>query len=148
MHPALVHVPLGLAFVIPFVALALTVVVWRGVMPRKAWAMMVALQAALVAGGVVAIRTGGAEEERVEDVVSGQAIEHHEKAAMLFVWTAAGVLALASLGLLLPIKAARWAALVTTAATNGVAGLGMRAGHEGGVLVYRLGCRAREPAQR
>ena len=79
LHPALVHVPLGLAFVIPLVALALTVLVWRGVVSKKAWAMMVALQAVLVAGGVVAIKTGGAEEERVEDIVHGKGAYHHDE---------------------------------------------------------------------
>ena len=137
LHPALVHVPLGLAFIAPLMALGVLVAFWKDRLPRKAWALVVGLQAVLVIGGFVAMRTGSGEENRVERVVSEQAIGQHEEAAEAFTWTAAVVLAVGMLALFLPAKAARAGAVVAAVGMLVVAGLGVRVGHAGGQLVYQ-----------
>ena len=81
LHPALVHLPLGLAFVMPFLALILAWALWTGRAPRRTWAIVVALQAVLLAGGLLALRTGEAQEDRVEPIVGETALGRHESAA-------------------------------------------------------------------
>ncbi len=61
LHPALVHLPLGLAFVMPFLAVSLAWALWVRRVPRLTWAIVVALQTVLLAGGLVALRTGEAQ---------------------------------------------------------------------------------------
>src|SRR5690349_1811026 len=97
LHPALVHLPMGLALALPLLGLLLTLALWRGLLPSRAWALFVVFQALMVGGGLASLRTGEEEEERVERVVSEKQIEHHEHAGQLFV-LAAGVVLVASLG--------------------------------------------------
>lgn len=137
LHPALVHIPLGLAFVVPLLALGVLVLFRKDALPRKAWALVVGCQAVLVAGGFVAMRTGSGEEEKVERVVSEQAISRHEEAAEVFTWTAAAVLALSVVVLLVPARATRLGAVAAAVGMLAVAGLGVRVGHAGGQLVYQ-----------
>lgn len=137
LHPALVHLPLGLAFVMPFLSLVLAWALWTGRAPRRTWAIVVALQAVLLAGGLVALRTGEAQEDRVEQIVGEAALARHESAAQQFVWASALALALAVVALLLGEGAAMRSSLALTAmASLVVAGLAIRAGHAGGQLVY------------
>lgn len=138
LHPALVHIPLGLAFVAPLLAMGVLFLFWKDRLPRKAWALVVGCQALLVAGGFVAMRTGSAEEDTVERVgVSEQAIHQHEEAAEVFAWTAAAVLALAAIVLVLPAGTSRTGAVAAIVGMLVVAGLGVRVGHAGGQLVYQ-----------
>ena len=140
LHPAVVHVPVGLAFVIPLVAAGLPLAFFRGLLPRAAWAVLVGLQLVLVGGGLVAIRTGEAEEERVEKVVAEAHIEEHEEAGKLFVGGAAAVLVVAIALLFVKKDSARaLGAAVVTALSLGVTFLAYRAGEEGGELVYEHG---------
>ncbi|HSP76928.1 MAG TPA: DUF2231 domain-containing protein [Myxococcaceae bacterium] len=140
LHPAVVHLPLGLAFLLPVVALLLTFALWRGGWPRSVWAVLVVLQLMLVGGGVVALLSGEQEEERVERVVSESVIEQHEEQAEAFVWTAGGVLALAAGVLVMRREGLRRVLTVAvTAGTFVVAGLAVWTGHSGGELVYKHG---------
>ena len=45
LHPAIVHVPLGLAFVLPLVFVALAVLAWRREVAARAWTAALVLQA-------------------------------------------------------------------------------------------------------
>lgn len=138
LHPAIVHIPLGVAIVVPLVALVgLWLLFRRG--GKSGWLIAVALQAVVVVGGAVAMNTGEADEEVVERVVSEAAIEAHEEAAEVFVWVAGAVLALAGIALLLPASKGRWVAAVASAGTVAVLALGLQVGHAGGELVYRHG---------
>ena len=137
LHPALVHLPMGLAILMPLLALGFAWALWTGRISTRAWAAVAGLQALLLASALVAINTGGAEEERVEAVVQESAIEAHEEAAELFTWAAGSTLILA----LLPFgfrsaSSTRALSAATVVATMVVAGLGLRAGHAGGQLVY------------
>ncbi len=138
LHPAVVHLPIALAVLLPLFALGALVLIRRGARPRNAWSVTVALTAALLVSGWVSLQTGEQQEERVEDIVAEQSIHGHEEAAETFLLVAAGVLVLGLAGLA-PGRwgqAGRWA---TTIGTLAVFGAGWRVGHTGGMLVYRDG---------
>lgn len=140
LHPAIVHLPLGLALLMPLAAAGFAWAVATGRVRRQAWLAVVALQALLVGAGFVAMNTGGSEEERVEAVVPESAIETHEERAETFMWAAGATLALTALVVALPVQGAvAPLAAVSTVATVVVAGLALWVGHAGGQLVYQQG---------
>lgn len=138
LHPMIVHLPIALGVLMPLIAAAILWAWWRGVLPRPAWWGAVALQGMLVLSGVAALRSGEADEERVEEVVPESAIELHEEAAQVFVAGAGLVLALAIAAALLKDEArAKQVAIASAAGTLLVLYLGYRVGEAGGELVYR-----------
>lgn len=138
LHPMIVHLPIALGVLMPLIAAAILWAWWRGVLPRPAWWGAVALQGMLVLSGVAALRSGEADEERVEEVVPESAIERHEEAAQVFVVGAGLVLALAIAAALLRDEArAKQVAIATAAGTLLVVYLGYRVGEAGGELVYQ-----------
>ncbi len=139
-HPKVVHLPMALAVLMPLVAGGAALAWWRGWFDRRVWVIVLLLQAALAGSGFVAMNTGEAEEDRVEEVVAEQYIESHEEAAELFMWASAVVLALMVLPLVLPEGRFRTAAAVGAfLGTLLVFGLGFRVGGGGGRLVYEHG---------
>lgn len=139
LHPALVHIPLGLAIAIPLVAFGIVLATWKSGFSKKAWTLVVGLQAVLLLGGIVAQRTGSAEEDKVERVVAEGAIGAHEEAAEGFLVGAGVALLLSGLVLVAPARLARAGTVTAAIATLAVAGLGVRVGKAGGELVYRHG---------
>lgn len=139
-HPTVVHIPIALGVLMPLIAGGIVLAWWRKWLPARSWALVVALQVVLLGSGIAGLRTGEAEEDRVERVVPEQAIEDHEEAAEIFVWSSGGVLGVMLLGLLvLRRKAALPIAAAATLGTLAVLGLGVRTGHAGGELVYKHG---------
>jgi hypothetical protein len=139
-HPKNVHNPKALGVLKPLIAGGLLLSWWRGWLPARAWSVAVALQAALLVSGVVALQTGEAEEDRVEGVVAEQLIDEHEEAAEAFVWASGGALGLMLLGLFLSkSKAGLPMAGLGSLASLVVFGLGYQTGQAGGELVYRHG---------
>ena len=139
-HPKVVHLPMALAVLMPLVAGGAAFAWWRGWFDRRVWVIVLLLQAALAGSGFVAMNSGEAEEDRVEEIVAEQYIESHEEAAELFVWASAIVLALMVLPLVLPEGRFRTAAAVgAVLGTLLVFGLGFRTGEAGGRLVYEHG---------
>jgi uncharacterized membrane protein len=140
-HPLIVHIPLALALLLPLLAAATFLAWWRGWIPgRRAWTLVVALQALLTLGTWAALNTGKAEEERVEGIVPEAALEGHEEAAEILLGTAAGVLVLTLIALSLPgERASRLVAGVALFGMLVVAWLAIRTGEAGGQLVYRHG---------
>ena len=138
LHPAIVHLPLALALLMPLIAAGLAWALWTGRLSLRAWTIVVAVQALLLGGGLVAMNTGESDEERVEAVVSESLLHRHEEAAEQFVWAAGLTLALSALVLLAGRRrpVANALALSVVTATLVVAGLGLRVGHAGGQLVY------------
>lgn len=137
LHPAIVHLPLGLAFVIPFIAIGLAWALWRGRVTGRAWLGIVALQAVLLGGGLLAMNTGEREEHRVEGIVPDPALERHEAYAEQFVWAVGGTLGLSLLAFAFRRTALVHALTLTTiAGTLIVAGAAVRVGRAGGELVY------------
>lgn len=139
-HPKTVHLPVALAVLMPFVAGGLVLAWWRDWLPARSWAIAVAMQAVLVGSGLVALQTGEAEEDRVEQVVPERAIEAHERAAEAFVVASGIVFA----GMLLAFALSRRRAglpLAAAAALGSIVALalGYEVGQKGGQLVYRHG---------
>ena len=137
LHPAIVHLPLGLAFIIPALAAGFAWALWTGRVRPRAWLVIVALQAVLLVAGLVAMNTGQREEDRVEAVVTESAIEHHEELAEQFVWATGVTLLLAALVVISKNpQAGRALMTATVIGTAIVAGSAIRVGHAGGQLVY------------
>lgn len=138
-HPAIVHVPLGLAVVMPILAAALTLAIWRGRLPPSAFAVVTGLQLVVVWAGLVAIRLGHADAARAERVMSEQVIDPHEEAAETFEWAAVGVLVAAAVALVVPARRVPTLGALVTAGALAAAALGVNAGEKGGELVFRHG---------
>ncbi len=138
LHPAMVHLPLGLAFVMPVLAIGFAWALWRDRVQPRSWATIVGLQAVLLGAGLVATNTGEREEDRVEVIVPEAALEQHEASAEQFVWATGGTLLLAALVLVFPRPAtARALATATVAGSLVVTACALRVGHAGGQLVYK-----------
>jgi uncharacterized membrane protein len=138
LHPAIVHFPLVLAFLLPIFAGGAVWAIRRGARARRAWSIPVAAASVLLASAWMAVETGDAQGERVERVVAEQPLETHEEMAETFLTMAVGVSVFVAAGLLGGIVggAARLATLVGSLAL--VAGA-LRVGHSGSQLVYRYG---------
>ena len=137
LHPALVHLPLGLALITPLIMLGTLVAWWRGVLPRKAWGIPVTLLAVMAAGCLAAQRTGEEDAYVVKELVAHELIEAHEEASERFTFVAFFTLAFGAVVLGVPgERMAQGIALGATGLSLVTAGLGMAAGHEGGELVY------------
>ena len=138
LHPAVVHLPIALAVLIPLIAVVGIIAIAKDFAPARAWWLVVLLQLLLAGTTWFAMETGEEEEEQVEKVVAERHIEEHEEAAEWLLWTAgAGVLLMGS-GLL-PDGRGRIGRLVGALASLVVLATAVRTGHLGGELVYRHG---------
>jgi uncharacterized membrane protein len=138
LHPAVVHFPIVLMVLFPFVAAGALLAIRRGARPARAWAVTVAAATALTLSSWVAVETGEGEEEKVEPVVAVSSLKRHEVGAERFLLLSGVLLVITSAGLLrgAPGRAAR---LGATAGALGLVALGAQVGHSGGNLVYRDG---------
>jgi len=112
LHPAVVHLPVALAVLLPLLAFGAIWFMRRGARPRASWGVAVAFMGMLVGATLVAKETGEQQEERVEQVVPERSINAHEEAADRFLAVAAAVFVLGLAGLV-PGRlgqAGRWAA--------------------------------------
>lgn len=139
LHPALVHLPLGLALVMPLLAAGVALAISRRWVPLRTWIVVVALQAVLVAGGAAAMLTGERDGDRVEKIVGEAPVEAHEERAEYFVWMSGGVLAFAAAALVVPPRFAGPLTGYSLGLMVVVAVLAVRVGKAGGELVYRHG---------
>lgn len=138
LHPAIVHFPVVLAFLLPIFAGGALWTIRRGTTPRKAWAIPVGFALALTLSTWVAVLTGEAQDERVESVVAEQPLEAHEEAAEAFLAVSVGLAVLTVAGLI-GGRAGRAARALATVGAATVVVVAARVGHSGGELVYRHG---------
>ena len=137
LHPALVHIPLGLAFVLPVLALGFSWALWKGRVRPRAWLAIVLLQALLLGGSLLAMKTGQGEEQKVESIVPEPALERHEELAEQFLWATGITLLPAALVLILRRPGTvRALTGMTVIGTLFVAVAAARVGHAGGQLIY------------
>jgi uncharacterized membrane protein len=141
LHPAIVHFPIVLAFLLPILAAGAIWAVRRGANPRRAWAIPLAGAIALAASAWAAVETGEVQDERVERVVAEQPLSAHEEMAETFLAASAGLALVAVAGLATGI-AGRAARLVTAAGAVALVVAAARTGHSGGALVYQHGAAA------
>jgi uncharacterized membrane protein len=143
LHPALVHLPLGLAAAMPLLIL---LVLGMRTLREGGGAFLLSFAQVLVLGGAIAsLRTGEEAEEVAEEVVSHDLIHEHEELAEQFT-VLAGITLLSLLAAAVVqhkgLGGAR-AATGTLAVGLGLsiltAGQGVRTGHEGGELVFEHG---------
>lgn len=140
LHPALVHLPVGLGIVLPLIDLFLAWAIWRAWVTRKAWLLAIGLHAIVAVGAFAAVNTGDHEGERVEHRVPKAALEEHEELGETTLGFALGALALAiGAGLVKPGVLHKSALALTCAGAVATAGLAIATGHAGGKLVYLHG---------
>lgn len=141
LHPAVVHIPIALAILMPVLSVGLLVAWWKEWLPPRVWVIAVALQGVLVLGTFAAGQTGEWEEDRVEDVLANEdALEEHEEMGEVMVWATTATFGLMLAPLLLPgDRRRRLAGVVATVATVGVTVVGLYVGKAGGELVYEHG---------
>lgn len=138
LHPAVVHLPLVLAFLLPVAALLAWWAIRRGSHRIYVWAVPVGLAVVLTAASWFAVETGEAQEERVEGVVPESALHEHEEAGerlLLF----SGITAVLLAGGLAAGAVGAAARIVGTAASIVVLVPAVQVGAAGGELVYRHG---------
>lgn len=138
LHPAIVHLPIALAVLVPALSLVAVLAIRSGWVAPRTWAALVLLQALLVGSGWLALETGEREEERVERVVAERHIESHEAKAERFLYGSVAALVVIAAGLL-PRGTGSVARGVAVLAGLAVLALGVQVGHSGGELVYRYG---------
>jgi hypothetical protein len=139
-HPRVVHIPIALAALMPLIAGGVVFAYFRGWLDHRAWVIVLLLQGVLLGSGLIAIYTGRAEKERVEQIVAERHIELHEKAAERFVWASGIVLGLMAVPLALSAGDLRNAILIFACIGSGaVLAFGVWAGEAGGRLVYVQG---------
>lgn len=138
LHPAVVHFPVVLAFLLPLFALGALLAIRRGTRMRAAWSVPLALAIALAASAWAAVETGEGQGERVERVVSEQPLETHEEMAETFLTASAVLAVIAAAGLIGGIAGKTARVLTAVGAVALVVGAA-RVGHSGGQLVYKYG---------
>jgi len=138
LHPAVVHLPIALALLVPIAGLLALGAARLGRVPVRGWTLVVLLQALLVGSAWLAVETGERDEERVERVVAERHLEDHEERAERMLAVAAAALAVIGAGLL-PGRVGALARPLGFALSLGVSVLAVDAGHTGGELVYRHG---------
>lgn len=138
LHPAVVHFPIVLMFLLPISAGVALWAIRRGARPMTAWAVPAAFAVALSLSSWAALQTGQEQGEAVEDVVAERVVEGHEEAAELFLALTGAMVLVTGLGFLRgkPGDLARASTVVTAVA---ITFAGYRVGHSGGELVYKHG---------
>ena len=138
LHPAVVHVPLGLALIMPALFAGLLWAVVTNRLPGRAWLVALALQAVLLGAAGVALVTGAQQEETAEARAGEAAIEAHARAGQAFTALAGATLAVAAVAFMVRNRRGPFVTLAATSIAMGLAVLvvGIRAGHQGGSLVH------------
>ncbi len=138
LHPAVVHFPLVLAVLIPFVVAFALLVIARGASARSAWSLVLVVAVGLALSSWVAVETGEDQGERVERVVPESAIERHEDAAETLLVSSLVLLVIAAAGLA-PKRLGKSARVLTVPASVALLVMAFRVGDSGGQLVYTHG---------
>ncbi len=141
LHPAVVHLPMALAVLVPLFAVVALVAVQRGARPLRSWGVAAAMFALLAVSSWVSIETGEDQEDRVESIVPDAVLDTHEDAAEQFLWLAVAVFGVATVGVLQG-RIGNTARVLATVGSLGLLVAGYRVGHSGGELVYTYGAAA------
>jgi len=138
LHPAIVHMPLALAALLPLIVIAVMVATKFGTPAQRGWRLVVVVLAVLAGSAIVAVETGEDEEDAVEEVVDGDFIHEHEERAELFRNLAVLTL-LIGFGGLARGKLGAFSRGAGTGMAFALAVLAWRTGESGGDLVYQHG---------
>ena len=138
LHPAVVHFPVVLAFLLPVSAVIAIWTIRSGSRVSRAWLVPLAVAVGLSLSAWLSVETGEDQNERVERVVSEQPLETHEDGAEAFLIASLVVLVVTAGGLV----RGRVGTISRIAAGVGSVALVAGAayvGHTGGQLVYKYG---------
>jgi Predicted membrane protein (DUF2231) len=135
LHPAVVHLPIAFAVLVPLLGAATLLALRRELLPARTWAFVVLVQVLLVGSAWMALETGQDQEERVERVTGERVIKEHEEAAERFLAAAAAGLVVMAAGLL-PGRAGAAGRNLGVLVSLGVLAAAVAVGHSGGELVY------------
>jgi uncharacterized membrane protein len=138
LHPAVVHLPLGLALAMPFITVFAAMQLRE--QRRGPAVLSLVLATLLVVGAIVARQTGEDDEELAERVVPHEVIEGHETAANFFTGWSLFLLAMSGATVALANrKPGRYTAAAAVVGSLFVATTGIATGHQGGEIVYEHG---------
>lgn len=137
LHPVVVHFPIVLGMILPFVGLLFWWCIKKEYVQQKVWILVTALALVYGASALVAVELGEKDEDKVEKVVSEKVIEQHEEAGEKIPWIAGALFLVSLAGLLrrnshsvrLTLGILALFAIIPLADT----------GHTGGKLVYHYG---------
>jgi uncharacterized membrane protein len=135
LHPGIVHLPLGILIVLPFVAAMILYMLHRHGMDLKIWWIVILLQIFLAVGAFAAHQSGHNEEETVEKVVEKEHIEKHERAGDILLYSSILALVVGVVGLQ-NSAAGRYSRYATLVISFILLGAGMYTGKLGGEIVY------------
>jgi hypothetical protein len=135
LHPAIVHFPIVLMFVLPVAILLGWAAIRRGAPVRWAWLGPLVVSAAIAASAWAALETGEDQEDRAEKIVGDELVDAHKEAGEWFLNVSAGLLVVTAAGLMggTAGKAARGVAFLGSLA---LIGIGYQVGRYGGRIVY------------
>lgn len=141
-HPAIVHFPIVVATLLPFLVLIFAYMIKINKMTPRGWLMIIGLQLFVTITGYVSLESGEIEEDMVSKIVDKSFIHEHESAAEIFVGSSVILLVLTVAAFFLRAEFQFYLKL-------GIALLGLvsgylafRAGRLGGDLVYKHGAAA------
>ncbi len=135
LHPAVVHFPIVLAVLLPLFVVGALWAIRRGAAPVRAWSLPLAVAGLLAVSSFAAVRSGEAEEDRVEAVLPEGVLHEHEEAAERFLVLSGVLLLVAGAGLVRG-NIGTSARLLTAAGSLGLLIVGAQVGAAGGKLVY------------
>lgn len=139
LHPLIVHFPIALTFILPFLILVFAYMIKTQKMSHVAWLVIIGLQVATTATGYIALETGENEEHAVEKVLDKKLIQAHEESAETFVGFTVLALVLSVGSYFLRSELQFFAQLVICVVTLVSGYLAYNTGNQGGELVYRHG---------
>lgn len=136
LHPAIVHVPIGLAVVMPLMSLIVAFGIRKGWFRVRTWVLILLLQLILMASAFVAVQTGEQQEENRPQIVAQEKIDLHEEYGRMMMIAAAVTFLLMFAGLHPKRAIAEKLQWLSIAGSFVVLYFAFLAGHSGGVLVY------------
>ncbi len=136
LHPAVVHIPVGLSLILPVLALF----VWTGISIKwfnnKTWLVVIFLHLILAGSTYFAFETGEDEEEKVEKVVAEKYIEAHEENADLFFWIVMGSTVITTAAGFELAGKGKFLQPIAILSLMAVLAFAFKTGHSGGELVF------------
>jgi uncharacterized membrane protein len=135
LHPAIVHFPIVLMFLLPLAVFGALWAIHRGSPAGRAWWLPLITAGAVAASAWAAVESGEADEDRAEDTVGEQVLGTHEAAGERFLALSVGMLIITAAGLASG-RVGRVARGLGGAAALALIVAGYQVGHSGGRIVY------------
>lgn len=137
LHPIVVHFPIVLGSLLPFLALLLWWAIKKNHLQHSVWVLVTVMALAYGASSIVAVEVGETDEDKVEEIVSERVIEEHEEAGEVIPWVAGTLFIVSVAGLVMKNSHAVRLGLVVLSLAALIPLVS--AGHTGGELVYQYG---------